>query len=82
MKHHFDKSKDTKTIISFLIVLLAFSCLLLFYRYHDTILSTGYFNLFMTLVFIAMGLFVGLLFLLSKEPKSVRAKVTKSKKKR
>jgi hypothetical protein len=36
----------------------------------------------MTLVFIAMGLFVGLLFLLSKEPKSVRAKVTKSKKKR
>jgi hypothetical protein len=82
MKYHYDKHQDTKHIISFLVLLLAFSCLGLFWQYRNDIFASGSFNLFITLVAVALGLFVGLLYLLSKESKVVKVKATKSKKKK
>lgn len=80
MHYHYDKHNDSKKIASFLVLLLAFSCLIIFALYGDSILSSGNFNLFMVLVFIAMGLFTGLLYLVNKETKV--AKAAKSKKKK
>jgi hypothetical protein len=81
MKHHYDKHQDTKTIIAFMVLLLAFSCLLHFWQYSESIIKAGNFHLFMTLVIFAMGLFAGLLYLMSKESKVVKVK-SKSKKKK
>lgn len=79
MHYHYDKHNDSKKIASFLVLLLAFSCLVTFALYKDSIMASGSFNSFITLVFIAMGLFTGLLYLVNKETK-VAKKVTKKKK--
>lgn len=82
MLHHHDKVKDTKTIASFLVLLLAFSCLLLFWQYGEDILQAGNFNMFIVMVFGAMGLFAGFLFLISKEGKTAKVKAKSKTKKR
>lgn len=58
-----------KPIISFLIVLVAFSLLMLFNTYKDSILASGSFNSYLLLTTVAMGLLVALLFLVNPSSK-------------
>ena len=82
MHYHYDKHNDSKKIASFLVLLLAFSCLVIFALYGDSIIDSGNFKLFMTLVFVAMGLFTGLLYLVNKETKAPKSAKTANKKKK
>ncbi|MBI2621285.1 MAG: hypothetical protein HYW63_01395 [Candidatus Levybacteria bacterium] len=56
-------------VIAFLVLLLAFSTLLLFRNYKDTILESGNFNLFILLVGIGFGLLITLLYLINSKGK-------------
>lgn len=54
-------------VISFMVLLLAFSTLLLFRNYKDTIISSGNFNGFIVLVTLGFALLVSLLFLINSK---------------
>lgn len=56
---------NARSVISFLIVLLAFGMLLIFYTNKDSLMMPGTFPIFMTLVVLGLGLLVGLLYLIS-----------------
>ncbi|MBI4097704.1 MAG: hypothetical protein HY426_01575 [Candidatus Levybacteria bacterium] len=56
-------------VISFLVLLLAFSILLLFRNYKDTIISSGNFNGFLVLVTLGFALLISLLFLINNSKK-------------
>ncbi|MEK9143454.1 MAG: hypothetical protein AAB481_02400 [Patescibacteria group bacterium] len=58
-----------KPIISFLIVLVAFSLFMLFNTYKNSILASGSFNSYLLLTTVAMGLLVALLFLVNPSSK-------------
>ncbi len=53
--------------IALLVLLLAFSTLLLFRNYKDTIISSGNFNGFIVLVTIGFALLLSLLFLVNSK---------------
>jgi hypothetical protein len=61
--------KTSRAVLSFFIVLLAFSVLLLFVNYKENIISNNMLNPFMALTIIGMGLLVGLLFLINPTKK-------------
>ena len=65
--------KNVKAIISLLIVLMAFSVLLLFYNYQENLMTQDNFYPFMILTFVGMGLLLGLLFLVNKQHHPVKA---------
>lgn len=56
-------------VISFLVLLLAFSTLLLFRSYRDSILLSGNFNTFILLSGVGFGLLITLLFLVNSKGK-------------
>lgn len=56
-----------KAITALLILLLAFSVLVLFKTYQQNIVSSGMFGIFITLSTIGMGLLVALLFLVNPQ---------------
>lgn len=72
---HYDAAK---AIIAFLIVLLAFGIFLLFYMNSDAIIQSNRFYLFISLATIAMGLLLGLLYLVNNQPHLQKPRVTKS----
>ncbi len=56
-------------VISFLVLLLAFSTLLLFRNYRDSILLSGSLNMFILLAGVGFGLLLTLLFLVNSKGK-------------
>lgn len=70
-----DTHSHVKTIISFLIFLLAAAIFFIFYTNKDHILVPGTAQLFMTLAIIGMGLLIGLLFLVSNSDTRGSSKV-------
>ncbi|HYK08695.1 MAG TPA: hypothetical protein VEW42_04320 [Candidatus Eisenbacteria bacterium] len=80
---------NIKSILALLILLVAFSILLIFSTNKDALMAPGVFPLFMTLATVGLGLLVGLLFLVNnshhnpvKAKKVVsRSKVSKKKRK-
>lgn len=81
---HGSHHDNAKAVISLFIVLLAFGIFLLFYTNSEEIIRTNKFFSFMTFSTIAMGLMVGLLFLVNnskeKTHKAHAVKGGKSKK--
>jgi NADH:ubiquinone oxidoreductase subunit K len=90
---HGDTHSHVKTIIAFLIFLLAAAIFFIFYANQDAILQ-GNWQLFMTLAVVGAALLVGLLFLVSNsdtrgktknvrvsKPAKVKAKSSKKKRK-
>ena len=74
-----------KAIISFLSVLLAFSILLLFSKYQDSIINSNNLQIFMVLVVIALSFILGLVFLVNNSQnatKKVSKVASKSRKKK
>ena len=74
-----------KAIISFLSVLLAFSILLLFSKYQDSIVTSNNLQLFMVLVVVALSFILGLVYLVNNSQhttKSIVKKASKSRRKR
>ena len=73
---------NARSVISFLIVLLAFGMLLIFYTNKDTLMMPQTFPVFMTLVVLGLGLLVGLLFLINPEKKKAVHHKSSTKKKK
>lgn len=73
-----EHEKNVKAILALMIVALAFGILLLFNTYRENIIANNTFQLFMTLITVAMGLLVGLLFLIGSPTFTVK-KQKKSK---
>ena len=74
-----------KAIISFLSVLLAFSILLLFSKYQDSIVNSDNLQLFMVLVVVALSFILGLVYLVNNSQhvvKKVAKKASKSSRKK
>lgn len=74
-----------KAIVSFLSVLLAFSILLLFSKYQDSIVTSNNLQLFMVLVVIALSFILGLVYLVNNSQhttKQVGKTASKSRKKK
>lgn len=60
-----DHKTAANAVISFLILLLAFSMLQLFRNYRDSIIQSGNFNVFILLVGLGFGLLIALLYLVN-----------------
>ncbi|HEX7041709.1 MAG TPA: hypothetical protein VF189_00525 [Patescibacteria group bacterium] len=69
--------KNIKTILSFLILLVAFSILLIFVNNKDALMSANTFPIFMTLSTVGLGLLAGLLFLIGKPSAKVSVRTKK-----
>ncbi len=84
MKHE-KNSSALKLFASFLILMLAFSMLLVFQNNQNNILEAGQFQLFMILSTVGAVLLLSLLYFVSKPhstPKTARKAVKSSKKKK
>lgn len=84
-----DHHHVVKTFMAFLILVVAFSMLLVFVNNSENIIEGNEFKLFMTLAIVGAGLLVGLLYLVSNSntrgvtvAKSSPKPKTKSKKKK
>jgi len=73
-----------RAIIAFFIILIAFGIFLLFYLNSDTIIRANRFYLFISLATVAMGLLIGLMYLVNNQPHLERhtAKVKRSSSKK
>ncbi len=65
--HHEKNLTALNGFVSFLVLVLAFSLLLLFKEYKDAIFNSGNFNLFMLLAVSGFALLISLLFLINKK---------------
>lgn len=65
MKNSAHHEKNARSVISFLIVLIAFAILLIFYTNKDALMMPDTFPIFITLTVLGLGLLAGLLFLIS-----------------
>lgn len=68
---------NVKSILALLILLVAFSILLIFITNQTTLMAPSVFPMFMTLSTVALGLLAGLLFLVNKSHHKV-AKASRS----
>ena len=77
---------NVKSILALLILLVAFSILLIFLNNQTTLMAPDVFPMFMTLSTVGLGLLAGLLFLVNKShhapAKSKKVPSTSKKKKR
>ena len=76
-----DAHGSVKAIVAFVVLLLAFSVLVLFVQYKDNILFSGNFQSFMMLAIVGMGLLLSLVFL-ATQTKGASAKRKRSSAKR
>ena len=60
-RHH----SNARAVTSLIVLLLAFSILLIFYNYKDSIIETGMFQQFIMTAVVGMVFLVGLLFLVN-----------------
>jgi uncharacterized membrane protein len=78
--------KNVKSILALLILLVAFSILLIFSTNKDTLMAPEVFPMFMTFSTVGLGLLVGLLFLVNKNhhtpTKAKKVAVSKSSRKK
>lgn len=82
MVHH-ENHSTAKAVVALLIVLIAFTILVLFKLNEANIYMTNSFTPFMTLTVIGMALLVGLLYLVNKPHVThTKSKATKKKKKK
>jgi len=69
--HHHKNIAALNGFISFLVLVLAFSTLLLFRNYKDNILMSGNFNSFIVFVVIGFVLLLSLLYLVNSKDKQI-----------
>lgn len=81
-KHH-DHHHVIKTLMSFFILVIAFSVLLIFVNNSENIIEGNNFKMFMTLAVVGAGLLIGLLYLVNNsDTKSIAKSSQKSKSKK
>lgn len=78
MKHYSSHHDTAKHVASFLILLVAFSILIVFYLNSEYILKAGQFNLFVITATAGAILLVSLLYLINKPHEVSKAKAHKS----
>jgi len=70
-RHH---HRNAQSVAAFLILLVAFSILIVFFTHKDEIMQPNTFPMFITLTAAGLGLLTVLLFFVGKEHKHVKAK--------
>lgn len=64
--HHHAHYHAAKSVISLMVVLVALAVVMVFYSNQEVLLTPGRFQIFMLFATIAMGLLIGLVFLVNQ----------------
>jgi len=64
--HHQEHFHAARSVISLMVVLVALAIVMVFYSNQEILLQPGRFEFFMVLATIAMGLLIGLVFLVNQ----------------
>lgn len=81
MLHHGDHHTNARTILAFIIFLLAVMVFLVFYTSYEELLAQGTFNIFFVLIGLGFASLIGLLYLASKNHEPSKKKKSSKKKK-